>query len=131
MNNSNIKNQESLLIIDGELIGTVLYLIAIIISILLIINQRNIILEKEPLFETDKFRILVLANRVFILLLTLWFFYINYKTYKYTKESNNDTKLSKLQLFSSFILVIGAIIGLYIANSNNVNQSVNIENPEI
>lgn len=131
MNNSNIKNQESLLIIDGELIGTVLYLIAIIISILLIINQRNIILEKEPLFETGKFRILVLANRVFILLLTLWFFYINYKTYKYTKESNNDTKLSKLQLFSSFILVIGAIIGLYIANSNNVNQSVNIENPEI
>ncbi len=131
MNNSNIKNQESLLLIDGELIGTVLYLIAIIISILLIINQRNIILEKEPLFETGEFRILVLANRVFILLLTLWFLYINYKTYKYIQESNNDTKLSKLQLFSSFILVIGAIIGLYIANSNNVNQSVNIENPEI
>lgn len=131
MNNSNIKNQESLLLIDSELIGTVLYLIAIIISILLIINQRNIILEKEPLFETGEFRILVLANRVFILLLTLWFLYINYKTYKYIQESNNDTKLSKLQLFSSFILVIGAIIGLYIANSNNVNQSVNIENPEI
>ena len=97
-------------------------------------EQKQILkkqLEKEPLFETGEFRILVLANRVFILLLTLWFLYINYKTYKYIQESNNDTKLSKLQLFSSFILVIGAIIGLYIANSNNVNQSVNIENPEI
>lgn len=129
MNNSNLKNQTSLYLVDGELVGTVLYLVAIIISILLIVNQRNIVLEKEPLFETNEFYILILANRIFILLLTLWFLYINYKTYKYVQENNNNTRLSKLQLLASFLVVIGAIIGLYVAQSSKKTQTTDIENP--
>lgn len=131
MNQEDRINQQ-LFIIDGQLIGAILYIVSIIISIIIILDQRRAVLNNDRILTNSEAQTLALANKIFIFLLILWFLYLNYKSYEFAQNTNQDTSALKLQIFSSFLAVITGIIGIYVVYTNfeNTNlQTAEIENP--
>lgn len=132
--NQKDNQDKKLFIIDGQLIGAILYIVSIIISIVIVIDQRKSALNKERILTGSEAQYLALANKIFVFLLILWFLYLNYKSYEFSKDTNQNTSSLKLQIFASFISVIAAIIGIYVVYtdfSNTNLQTAEIENPEL
>ncbi len=133
MNEQKLTNQQ-LFIIDGQLVGTILYIISLIISIIVIVNQRKRALNQEEFLTNEESQIITLINKIFIVLLILWFLYLNYKSYQLAKDTNQSTSSLKSQIFASFLSLTVALITLYVVATdfNNTNfQTAEIENPFI
>lgn len=131
MNDQNIQNQQ-LFIIDGQLIGCILYIISLVVSITNILNQRKRAVGKEGFLTPEESQTLALLNKIFTLLLILWFLYLNYKAKKLSANTNQDTSSLELQIIASIISLVPALIGLYvvITDFSNTNlQTAEIENP--
>ncbi len=130
MNEQKLTNQQ-LFIIDGQLIGTILYIVSLIISIVVIVNQRKRALNQEEFLTNEESQIITLINKIFIILLILWFPYLNYKSYQLAKDTNQDTSSLKAQIFASFLSLTAGLITLYVVATdfNNTNfQTAEIEN---
>lgn len=130
MNEQKLTNQQ-LFIIDGQLVGTILYIISLIISIIVIVNQRKRALNQEEFLTNEESQIITLINKIFIVLLILWFLYLNYKSYQLAKDTNQSTSSLKSQIFASFLSLTVALITLYVVATdfNNTNfQTAEIEN---
>ena len=133
MNEQNIQNQQ-LFIIDGQLIGSILYIASLVISIIMILNQRQRAVGKDGFLTPEESQILALLNKIFLLLLILWFLYLDYKTKDLSANTNQDTSALELQIKGSIISIIPALIGLYVVITNFANtnlQTAEIENPFI
>lgn len=133
MNEQDIQNQQ-LFIIDGQLIGCILYIVSLVISIINILNQRKRSLGKEGFLTPEESQTLALLNKILILALILWFLYLNYKAKDLAANTNQDTSSLELQIIASFISIIPALIGLYvvITDFSNTNlQTAEIENPNL
>ena len=131
MNEENIQNQQ-LFIIDGQLIGCILYIISLVISIIIILDQRKKALNKNSYLTDSESQTIALLNKIFILALILWFLYLNTKAKKLAENTNQDTSALEKQIIASIISVIPALIGLYVVLTNFSNtsfQTAEIENP--
>jgi low temperature requirement protein LtrA len=131
MNKQDIENKQ-LFIIDGQLIGSIIYIVTIIISIIIILNQRKKVLGKDEFLNSKESQTLALISRILIVLIILWLIYTNYKAKDLAKKTNQYTSSLELQIISSIILLIPALIGLYvvITDFSNTNlQTAEIENP--
>lgn len=131
MNQKELQNRQ-LKIIDGQLIGCVLYIISIIVSMIIIINQRKNALNKEQFLTGEESQTIALANKIFILFLILLFFYLNYESYRLARDTNQDTSALELQIIGSILSTAVGLIGLYVVATNfqNTNlQTSEIENP--
>ena len=130
MNEQKLTNQQ-LFIIDGQLVGCILYILSLIVSIVIIVNQRKKALNQEEFLMNEKSQIIALINKVFIILLILWFLYLNYKSYQLAKDTNQNTSSLKSQIFASFLSLSAGLITLYVVATdfNNTNfQTAEIEN---
>jgi len=130
MNEENIQNQQ-LFIIDGQLIGCILYIISLVISIIIILDQRKKALNKNSYLTDSESQTIALLNKIFILALILWFLYLNTKAKKLAENTNQDTSALEKQIVASIISVIPALIGLYVVLTNFSNtsfQTAEIEN---
>ena len=131
MNEKKLQNRQ-LKIIDGQLIGCILYIISIIISIIIILNQRKNALNKEQFLTGEESQTIALANKIFILFLIIFFLYLNYESYNLAKDTNQDTSALELQIIGSILSVAVGLIGLYVVATNFTNtnlQTAEIENP--
>lgn len=125
---------EQLSIIDGQLIGCILYIISLVVSIIIILNQRKRALGKEEFLTSEESQTIALLNKIFILALILWFLYLNNKAKNFASDTDQDTSALELQIVASIISLIPALIGLYvvITNFSNTNlQTAEIENSNI
>lgn len=133
MGEQETQNQQ-LFIIDGQLIGCILYIVSLVISIINILNQRTRALGKEGFLSKEEAQIIALLNKVFIFALILWFLYLNYKAKDFAINTSQDTSALELQIVASIISIIPALIGLYvvITDFSNTNlQTAEVENPYI
>lgn len=131
MNSEDLQNRQ-LKIIDGQLIGCVLYIISLIASIVIILNQRKVALNKEQFLTGEESQAIALTNKIFILLLIIFFLYLNYESYNLAKDTNQDTSSLELQIIASILSIVVALIGLYVVSTDfqNTNlQTAEIENP--
>lgn len=131
MNSKDLQNRQ-LKIIDGQLIGCVLYIISLIASIVIILNQRKVALNKEQFLTGEESQTIALTNKIFILLLIIFFLYLNYESYSLAKDTNQDTSSLELQIIASILSIVVALIGLYVVSTDfqNTNlQTAEIENP--
>ena len=130
MNEQKLTNQQ-LFIIDGQLVGCILYILSLIVSIVIIVNQRKRALNQEEFLTNEESQIIALINKVFIILLILWFLYLNYKSYQLAKDTKQSTTSLKSQIFASFLSLTASLITLYVVATdfNNTNfQTAEIEN---
>lgn len=131
MREQDIRNQQ-LFILDGQLVGCILYIVSLVISIINILNQRKRALGGEGFLTPEESQTLALLNKIFILALILWFLYLNYKSKDLAASTNQDASALELQIIASFISIIPALIGLYVVvtDFSNTNlQTAEIENP--
>ncbi len=131
MNEKELQNKQ-LKIIDGQLLGCILYIISLIVSIIIIFNQRKNALNKEQFLTGEESQTIALANKIFILLLIILFLYLNYESYQLAKNTNQDTSALELQIVGSTLSIAVALIGLYVVATNFTNtnlQTAEIENP--
>ncbi len=131
-----MENQETqeqqMLIVDGQLIGTILYIISLVISLILILNQRQRSQNKEGFLTSKESQILAFANKIFVLLLLFLFLYLDYEAKDLAEKTNQDTNALELQIIASFISFIPVLIGIYVVAtdfSNTNLQTAEIENP--
>lgn len=131
MNKQKIQDQQ-LFIIDGQLIGCLLYIASLAISIIIILDQRKKALNKEGFLTTSESQTIALLNKIFILALILLFLYLNYKAKVLSDQTGQDSSSLEKQIIASFISLIPALIGLYVVvtDFSNTNlQTAEIENP--
>ena len=131
-----LENQETqdqqMLIVDGQLVGTILYILSLVISIVLIINQRQRSQNKEGFLTAKESQILALFNKIFVLLLLFLFLYLDYEAKDLAEKTNQDTSALELQIIASIISLVPVLIGIYVVvtDFSNTNlQTAEIENP--
>ena len=131
MNEEKLKKEQSF-IIDGQLIASILYILSFVATIIVIINQRNLALNKKGFLTVEESQIIITLNKIFILLLLLLFVYLNYKSIKLAENTNQNTNSLNLQMISSIISLVPALIGLYVVITDfsaTTFQTAEIENP--
>lgn len=124
-----MKEEEKLL--DYQLIATILYIVSLVISILITYNDKLVIKKKKGIFKDKTYQNITIFNRSFVVILTIVYLYISYRNLKLAKDDEEIWPF-QLQLFSSELSLIGALIVLYVVlNSKNNNYSViaGAENP--
>lgn len=133
MNEQDIQNQQ-LFIIDGQLIGCFLYILSLVISITIILDQRQKALGKDDFLTSEEAQNISLLNKILIVGLVLWFLYLNNKAKELASNTNQYTSALELQIAASVISLIPALIGLYVVAtsfSDSNLQTAEIENPYV
>lgn len=123
--------EEKLKLLDIQIIGSILFIVSLFVSILLNINQRKYTLHKKPLFNAKTTYLISNFNRILVLAIALSFLYTSYEFKKIAEEKGSNVALNELDVFSSVLTVVGAVIVLYITAKSPVEDALNIENPNI
>lgn len=126
--------EKQIFILDGQLIGCILYIATILISIIIILDQRQKIKGKNGFLTSEETQILSLINKLVILLLIIFFLYLNYQSLELIKNANQDTSDIELQIIGSYLSIIVGTIGLYVVAKNAHSENITLaetENPYI
>ena len=124
--------EKEIITIYAQIIVSAISVIEIIVSILLLYNEKLEIKGEKTLFNAEQTQKISVFNRTFILVTAIIFLIINYALYKISKEQGENLKPYELQIVASYLTIIAAIITLYIVlNPTNEGQVVDVENPII
>ncbi len=124
--------EKEIIAIYAQIIVSAISVIEIIVSILLLYNEKLEIKGEKTLFNAEQTQKISVFNRTFILVTAIIFLIINYALYKISKEQGENLKPYELQIIASYLTIIAAIIALYIVlNPTNEGQVVDVENPII
>lgn len=125
------KFDQKLKILDLQTIGSILFIVSLIVTIVLTYNQRRYTLHQKPVFSKKETYIISNLNRILVLIIVLIFLYSSYELREIAKKKNSNIKLNDLDLFASFLSVVGACVVLYITAVSPVDDALDIENPNI
>ncbi len=121
-------------LLDIQLIATILYIVSLIISISLTINDKQITKKKKSIFTNNQAKNLSIFNRIFIVGLTLTFLYISYQNRDIAKKEKKKIWPFDLQMYASELSLLATIIVLYVVIETSGEQySIisGIENPSL
>lgn len=111
---------------NEQILATTLFILSLCISLSLSINQK-LKLENKNFFYSDKgTRIIAISNRVFVILIVLFYLYIDNENL----EISGNNKYQKYQCYLEVIYLIAALIALYIT-IKSTNITTENENPNI
>lgn len=126
----NMNNKKSKYI-EFQLIATIGFIVALLISYLLSLDKKLSLENKKRLFTNDLAQKLALFQTILVFIVALCFLYTNYNQYKLSlKESPDDTTDLFLQIETSIFAVLSSIIGLYIIFKNYKKKSLTISEIE-
>lgn len=107
--------EKTISILKGQLAGSSMYIVVLILSIVLLYNQILTIEGEEEFLETSTTANINILNRIVVFLLVLYFLYTSYENIKMAEAQEKDTTYLRLQFIASLLTVISAIIVLYVA----------------
>lgn len=132
MNNSTNKNEE-IFLLDLQLISSIIFIVASIISVIITYNEKLDATNRKKLFTTKQSLNISYYNRIVILVVVIVSLYVGYKNF-----SSEDKGIAKyksgLLLSTNVLTLISAIIILYVSYLNKEEQSLttsDVENPLI
>lgn len=123
--------QEESEILNLQLIATLLFIIALIVSIFLNLNEKYKLLYNEGIISDKEASNLLKTNRIFIVALFLTYLYLAYRDREIDKIKNKDLTADNLELFVSFLSVIGGLIILYLVFAYDQDTTAIYENPTL
>jgi len=129
MNKDLINKKNSIL--NGQLTNSILSIIGILIGIIIILDQKEKANGRKGFLENKSSQDLALLSRIIFVFVVIYALKLNYESYNLSKITNQDTSSLELQITSSYLSIIVAVIGLYvvITNYSNTNlQPAEIEN---
>ena len=127
-----MNNNEEKELLYLQIFGSILFIITIIISIILTINNIKNINHKKPIFNQKEENNISLTNRSIITIIAITFTFISYKFYEKNKYGNNKNILQK-ELTASIFALISTLILLNttIENIQRKNNNTDINAPII
>lgn len=126
MDNDEIKSN------DEQIILSIVSLITVLISIVLLVNEKYKLVHKKGFMNSDDENTVNRFNHIAIFILFLLFLVINYKNYKdIIKIGKEDPKPYLLQIYSSILVVIATGISLYVALTAPTKEEAELENPTL
>lgn len=127
-------NTKEIDLLTIQLWATIFYVGSLFISISLTYDEREKLKNKSGIFSETQNQTMSIFNRWIVLFLTLSFLYVSYQNVKLNKQKSQKTWPFELQLFSSELSTIAAIIVLYVVIKTSGEQySIvsGIENPNL
>lgn len=123
-------DEKEIIAIYVQIIVSAISVIEIIVSILLLYNEKLELKGEKTLFNAEQTQKISIFNRTFILVTAVVFLIVNYVLYNISKEQGENLKPYRLQIVASYLTIIAAVITLYIVlNPTNEGQVVDVENP--
>ena len=114
----NSSNNEEIKLVNGQLIGTSLFILSLIVSLIITYNEKLQKENKEPFLTNEEAINIALINRIVILLLGGYFVYDAFRRKILADENSNDNKFnnltSNLQITASWLAFISSVIILFI-----------------
>lgn len=124
------KTDEKVKYINLQLIATIGFIIALVISFTLSLDKRESLLNNERLYSDKEAQEIALMQVILVFIVSCLFLYITYNQYNISnKYHENDETYLLLQSKTAILSVIAALIGLYIVIKNYNQNSLQI--PEI
>lgn len=134
MNGKNKKNEKNdIFLIDLQLISSIVFILTSLVSLIITFDEKGNIINGKRYFSKKQTLNLSFYNRIIILIAILVSFYVGFENYKSETEAKPKFK-SGLLLSTSALTVISAIIILYVAYLNKIDQTLtvsDVENPLI
>lgn len=113
-----------------QLLFSILSIVTIIISIILIQNEKQFKKKEKTILNVKQADNLSKFNRVLILIIALVFLVVNY--HLKDLSSDEDLKSYDLQIIASYLVVFSALITLYVVfTSPPSEEAIDVENPII
>ena len=120
--NKNLQNMKNS-IIDGQLLNSILSILPLIIGIVIILDQKEKANKKDGFLTNKESQNLALLAKVIFVFIVLHSIELNYESYDLAKETNQNTSSLQLQIGSSYLSLIVALIGLYVVLTNYSDSS--------
>ena len=131
-NNSTEANKQKIKYIDVQLIATLGFILALFISFALAYDKKLSLENKNGIFNEKEAQNLALFQTTLVFIIAAIFLYVNYEQYKIAKETNDDEQKDLLlQIETSILAIISALIGLYIVFKNYRKKTLEIAETEI
>lgn len=121
--------QEEIKIVNDQMLATILFIGTLIISFTLSYDRKAKLKGYKGLFTSRQIKTISVANRVAVLAIVIFFFYIDKENIEVARIKNKNLKLLYLQELVEIITTITAILALYITVKSGSNEFVGIENP--
>ena len=117
--------------IDIQLIATLGFILALILSYLLAYHKKLTITTNKGLFDDKTAQNLEIFQSILLLIVAITFLYINCKQYKLAKEmKTSETDELLLRTDTAVLAVISSIVSLYIIYKNYKNNNLSISEIE-
>ena len=124
--------QKEIFAIDIQIIVSVASIIGVIISIILLYNQKLELKDEKTIFTVKETQKISEFVRDILLIVAIVFLLVNYQLYYISKEQGEDLTAYQLQIIASYLSVIAALIALYVVrNPANRGNIADVENPII
>lgn len=127
-------NGQETSILKGQLLGSAVYIIVLVLSIVILYNQILVTEGEEGFLDTETVSDINILNRVVVFILVLYFLYTSYTNLENAKEQGKETEYLNLQFIASLLTVVSAIIVLYVAFQQSNKSFVPLsttENPNL
>ena len=125
------KDKREIQTVNIQFYALILTLLTTFISIIITYNQKRELKGKDPMFTGKQIYNITLFNRIFILVLSFVFLYVNYNLYQISKEQGENLKPYELQLLASILVIASGLIALYVVSLSNTETIADVENPVI
>ena len=120
--------EKELKLLNIDIISSIILIGSVLVSIYLTYNKKNSIENKKSLSDNTAQKINII-NRIVSIGIVLIVIYSNQEAYKLAKLKNEELEATLLQVISSYILLIPAIIALYVSITSK-NQIASFELPD-
>lgn len=121
------KNQKEIDLINKQIYTTYVYMGTVILSIVLLYNNRNALQKKKSFFSKGMDKNLSILNRSIILVTSAIFLVLNYQHIQKGDVSEGELASENLQIEASWLTLVASIIVLYAT----IKDSFDYENPEL
>lgn len=129
-----MKNTTDTHLIDLNLISSIIFILASLVSLTLTFDEKNRVQNKKTNFTKQQALDISFYNRIVILIAVLISLYVGYKNYKNEQYNTIGKYKNTLLLSTNVLTIISATVILYVAYLNKQEQSITIsdvENPLI
>ncbi|MFI3308056.1 MAG: hypothetical protein R3Y21_05760, partial [Mycoplasmatota bacterium] len=116
--------EKRLEIVNGQIVGIIVFTLSTLISLYVAFEQRKKILD--PNYEIDQKFLdnLVFFNRIILTIAILYFLYLSYEALQIVIESDGDVFTSSLQLCASILITLAGLISLFVIIYNKASFGV-------
>ncbi len=112
-------------VIDIQIVASFIFILTLIVSIFLNINERNRLLYNKPFLTNEQADAILKTNRFVILALFFVFFSLALRDKEIDEIKNLDLTSDNLEIIVSILAIIGGLIVLYdVYNFGEITPSV-------